>query len=776
MSALTFALRRMRRARLLVLLTARPESIPALPRGLRQLLDSEGERIELGGLCRSEIRQLAEATGFGPLSERAAERLLEHTDGNPLHVSALLRDLTPEQAEQFDRPLPAPRSLALLVLGALGDASSDARRLAQATAVLGLRPYLHLAGRLAGVEDPLAAVDDLQRVGIAELETDDCDRRVAMAHPLVRAAIYNDLAAVHRADLHQRAAALTRGDESLRHRVQATRSSPAPELVADLVALSDRYRLQQAYGSAAEALLDAYRVSVPGPDRTDLLLAAVDLLLLDGDLARANRYAKALAELPESARRLQVQARMLWLAGRHDDADALARAAWSVGEGLHHQGRDDVAAMLAQMCIMRGDGAGAVQWAQRALGSSLLAPEMAETTLSAAAIASALVGRLEDGLAMLPDDSSAAGGYQPLLGARGMLRLWSDDPSGARQDLRAGMPVSATTIGGGPYRLVFHLYLAEAEYRCGNWDACQALADQGVALVEDLGQVWLTTFGHAVAAMVPSGRGEWATAAAHVAAAQQSARELGDNPSRSYADNAAVHLASCRGDAAGVVVAASWLVANKGSHHEPGFFTWPAELVAALVELGRTGEAEARLADMETLARDRGRGSVLAAVARLRAESAGVRRDSARARALFERAEQLGADASDALERAVLQASYGRFLRRRGERRSAQERLHDAQQRFVALGAKPFVQRLERELAACGFTTTNVSSGHPELTPQEWTVAQLVCAGLTNQQVADQLVVSVKTVAYHLSHVYLKVGVRSRTELTVRLSGQQLTS
>ena len=788
LTALTFALRRFRRGRLLVLLaarpevlsthplTARPEALPTLPRGLYRLVDTVGERIELGGLSRSEVRSLAQATGFGSLSERAAERLREHADGLPLHLSALLRDLTPTQAEQLDKPLPAPRSLSLLVLGALGEASREAQSLAQAAAVLGPRPYLHLAAQLAATEDTLLAVDDLQRLGIADLVEDDCDRRLLWAHPLVRAAIYDDVRASRRAELHRRAAELTQGEESLHHRVRATGTNPAPELVADLVALSQRLRALPAYRSAAEALLDAHRVSLPGPERQDLLLAAVDLLLLDGDLARANRYADALTALPDTARRLQLQARMLWLAGGHDEADAVARTAWSVGESLDPRGRDEVAAMLAQMCIMRGDGSGAVEWAERALRSSLLSPELAETTMAAAAIASALVGRLGDGLAMLPEGSSAAARYQPLMGARGMLRLWSDEPSGAKEDLRAGMPVAATTTGGGPYRLVFHLYLAEAEYRCGNWDACQTLADQGAALIEDLGQVWLTTFGHAVAALVPTGRGEWGAATAHVAAALQAAAELGDHPSRSYADNAAVHLAYCRDDTTGVISAASWLVANAGSHHEPGFFGWAAEHAAALLKMGRTAEAEARLVEMETLARDRGRDSVLAAVARLRAESAAARRDATRARSLFEQAEQLGAGTVDALEGAVLQGSYGRFLRRRGERRSALDRLQDAHRRFAALGATPFLQRVERELAACGSPAPAPLPGHPGLTPQEWSVAQLVCAGLTNQQVADQLVLSVKTVAYHLSHVYLKVGVRSRTELTVRLSGQQLSS
>ena len=51
------------------------------------------------------------------------------------------------------------------------------------------------------------------------------------------------------------------------------------------------------------------------------------------------------------------------------------------------------------------------------------------------------------------------------------------------------------------------------------------------------------------------------------------------------------------------------------------------------------------------------------------------------------------------------------------------------------------------------------------LTPQEVSVARLVATGRTNRQVADELVVSIKTVEYHLANVYGKLRIRSRQEL-----------
>ncbi len=54
--------------------------------------------------------------------------------------------------------------------------------------------------------------------------------------------------------------------------------------------------------------------------------------------------------------------------------------------------------------------------------------------------------------------------------------------------------------------------------------------------------------------------------------------------------------------------------------------------------------------------------------------------------------------------------------------------------------------------------------GAAELSPREREVLQLVAQGLTNYQVARQLGVSVRTVEAHLTHVYAKLDVRSRTE------------
>jgi DNA-binding CsgD family transcriptional regulator len=60
--------------------------------------------------------------------------------------------------------------------------------------------------------------------------------------------------------------------------------------------------------------------------------------------------------------------------------------------------------------------------------------------------------------------------------------------------------------------------------------------------------------------------------------------------------------------------------------------------------------------------------------------------------------------------------------------------------------------------------------GAGALTEQERTVAALVATGLSNKDVAASMLLSVKTVQFHLTRVYAKLGVRSRSELAARFA------
>jgi DNA-binding CsgD family transcriptional regulator len=118
-------------------------------------------------------------------------------------------------------------------------------------------------------------------------------------------------------------------------------------------------------------------------------------------------------------------------------------------------------------------------------------------------------------------------------------------------------------------------------------------------------------------------------------------------------------------------------------------------------------------------------------------------------------------------EEALILYAHGQFLRRNGRRRAAAEELGRARELLAALEARPALERCERELASCGLTPAKRTAGspRPDLTPQEEAVARLVATGKTNREVGGELLLSVKTVEMHLTRIYAKLGVSSRSQL-----------
>jgi DNA-binding CsgD family transcriptional regulator len=88
------------------------------------------------------------------------------------------------------------------------------------------------------------------------------------------------------------------------------------------------------------------------------------------------------------------------------------------------------------------------------------------------------------------------------------------------------------------------------------------------------------------------------------------------------------------------------------------------------------------------------------------------------------------------------------------------------------------VARVRRRLRRLGVrrrhwaVETRPVTGWFSLTGTECTVSELVSQGLTNQQVADQMFISVRTVAFHLRQVFRKLGISSRVELARIAVGQ----
>ncbi len=120
-------------------------------------------------------------------------------------------------------------------------------------------------------------------------------------------------------------------------------------------------------------------------------------------------------------------------------------------------------------------------------------------------------------------------------------------------------------------------------------------------------------------------------------------------------------------------------------------------------------------------------------------------------------------------ERARSDLYLGERLRRAGKPRDARAPLHAALETFNELAAEPWAERARKELRATGETVRRPDpAASDQLTPQELQIALTVARGRTNREAAAELFLSPKTIEAHLSRVYRKLGITSRTQL-VRL-------
>ncbi|MBV8346703.1 MAG: helix-turn-helix transcriptional regulator [Mycolicibacterium sp.] len=138
--------------------------------------------------------------------------------------------------------------------------------------------------------------------------------------------------------------------------------------------------------------------------------------------------------------------------------------------------------------------------------------------------------------------------------------------------------------------------------------------------------------------------------------------------------------------------------------------------------------------------------------------------------AMFERALQTHAGTLDLFEEARTRLAFGAALRRGRTRAAARPHLRAALEAFERLNARPWCEKAASELTATGEHVSRGSKGYlGQLTSQEVRIARMLAQGRTTKETAAALFLSPKTVEYHLRHVYQKLGISSRAELTAEM-------
>lgn len=765
LNALAFLARRLRADRVLLCLVSRPDGVDRLPPGLLRQIEATGGTISLDGLDRDAVVALASIGYDVALDKPAGERLRAHTGGSPLHLRAVLESV-PAPALKTAGPLPVPSSYASLVRSLVASCSTSARELLAALAVLGQESSLGEAAAVAGVEDPVAAAEELVRHGLADLIDNELGTTLGFRHGLVRASVLDALALSHRTQLHARAAEVLDGSEGVRHRLAAA-DSAHPELIAAAGDEADALVARGAPTPAARLLAAAARLLGRGPERQRMVLRAAMLLLEAGApveplIPEIERYAAGPA-------RDYVLGRLAFNHGDLTQGVELLERAWAaVGQ------QTALAALVADMMAIASTALGRFDelatWSRRAVASGNASLNSPVTLFYGVALDSS-PGAAERELTALVESGQPEVLQLGARLARGMCLLALNELDRAETDL-TGATLAPQVQGSLQAFVNARSFLAECHFRRGRWARAHDLAVSTTSIVDDAGAGWMAPLPHTVAATVLASTGDFEAARAHADEAWAAAETLGMVQAVLWARVAALRIAEAVGDPAQVVTIGDALLA-------PGIADLPdwvqrrrPAYAEALAALGRTNDAERHLAVVDSEVAANGDTSLATEAARARAAVHVATGDRPGAIEVLDAGLALDAERSGPFERARLELAAGALRRRAGDRREAAALLESASASLRALGARPWLERCERELAACGLTPIKRSApdARADLTPRERLVANLVGAGLSNREIAAELVLSPKTVEFHLGRIYRKLELRSRGQLAALLA------
>ena len=760
---LGFVARRLLAERIAMVCAARTgadhEVLPGLP------------ELPVRGLGVSDARALLLANVPGPLDARVCAQIVKESRGNPLALLELPRTWdVAGLAGGFGLPGSEPvagrieqsyvRRLRLL--------PADTRLLILTAAAepLGDPVLLHRAAGTLGID--LAAAAPAQDVGLLEM-----GGRVEFAHPLVRSAAYRSAAADDLLRVHQALAEATMAgtdpDRRAWHRARATRG-PDEEVAAELERSAGRAQARGGVAAAAAFLQRSVECTVDPARRAQRALTAAEVSFQAGAFEAAlgllataedqgsgplDEFQHARAELLRGHAAIAASygndagPLLLQAARRLEPFDLeLARraylTAWGAAVTAGHLGGADI---LLEICR-----------AVRALPPPPAAPHP--------------LNLLIDGLALLSTDGRAAATPALQRAVAALLDISVEDA------LRWGwlVPGAATAV----------------------WDdeGYRVIAERIVQLVRDAGALAeLPVHLHALA-LERAWHGDFAGAGLLIAESDAVAAATGTQLPplavlrlRSLqgreAEAAALIEATIQQATAGgqgiAVMAAQWAAAvlyNGLARYDEAASAArqvtenaidPWESAFALPELV---EAAMRAGDVE-LARD--------ALERLAETTQPCGTDfalgiEARCRALLSDGEVAGhlyRQAIDRLGRTRLHPElarahllYGEWLRRQGRRADAREQLRTAHDMFTTIGMEAFSERTRRELLATGEKVRKRSpETRGELTPQEEQIARLARDGLSNPEIGAHLFVSARTVEWHLSTVFAKLGIASRRQL-----------
>jgi len=760
--AILFACRRLRAEGVLVLMTARE--------GERVRFDAPGiPELRLEGLDRAAAHSLLGRDGVD-LSPDVAEQIVDMTQGNPLALIEVLRALGPEQRagrEPLAEPLPVGQDIERAFLGRVRDRSERTQAalvVAAAAGTLDLRP---LASALEALGYDLTDLDEAEKAGLVATS----EGKITFRHPLLRSAIYQTADPATRRSVHRAiAGALDDGRaESRAWHLAAGATRPDERVAAALEATAVSAQERGAPAVAAWSFARSASLTLDDEERARRLLAAGTAYWLAGRSEQAlQQLATALNTTTDARRRADIQLLRGHALTWSSDVMEAHRMLIEEAERVAPIDRDRAAVMMGAAviaCGMSGQIARGVSTGRRAVELAADGPAQLFANVQLA-INSAVNGDPQSHDVLIRSQQALEHATSPeafqMSGVIAHVLMFLEEYELAQTMLDRLVAASDRGIRNS-HPLAAR---AEVEFRLGRWVASFADAAEAVDLGLETGQLSMLPFCLVTLARVEAATGRDQDCRAHVAQALELLKPMGAESALSYAW-AVLGLLELGRSRVEEAIQPLLHVAQHTELGHPNVLQWAPDLIESYVRAGRLGEAKAVLADLERDASRAGGTWAHAAAGRCR----GLLTSDNEFDMEFADAIRLHDRTPTPFERARTELCYGERLRRVGRRIDARERLHSALATFESLGAEPWAEQARAQLRATGERVRKrEESTAAKLTAQELQIAVLVAEGGTNREVGARLMLSPRTIEFHLRNIYAKVGVRSRTELARRVA------
>jgi len=781
-----------RQAPLLLIGIARPVPHRDDLLALRRHAGDDG-RIQLTGLAEPSVADLV-AVLAGGRPDGSLLLLAEGAAGNPLYltelVAALMRGsrltVTPAGTAALaggtdlvgaEPGSAIPGSLSAVIADRLGFLAGPVREVLRAAALLGVDFEVPDLGIVLDrtVPDLLPAIDEARAAGVLA----ESGNTLGFRHPMIRAALYEEMpaavrAAWHRDAAHALAAAGVPPERVARQLLRAADGSGPAEpldeqMLSWLVRTGDQL-VSQAPGVAAELLAQAVAGAQLGTSHHGWLVSRLaDALYRTGDIAGAAQVAdQALDYITEPDLLVDLHWTLAQCRIRTgQSAESLAtldRALLTSGLSARHRAR--LLVVAARTHSHFGEFETGEQVATRALAAATEAGDnwAMGWALHVLSLVTAVQGRLAESLPLSDRALTVTQADPALTDLRLLLQLNKAVTLGNLDRYDEALAVArearqlAGQVGSAIRLAQAHCALGQFLFETGRWDDVLA---EVAGLPENLQEPGVACADLGMAAVIGFHRGEADEARRHLAAAAPYAERLGHR-----------------------LIPALALARSLDRERD-------GALPAALAELTGAFDGNAEEIELENLFPDAVRLAVRTGdleTAKSLAKQAGTLADGSeiphrQANALYcgglldhdaERLLTAAARYQEAsrplLAAKAYEAAAAEFLRA-DDRGRAREAFVQAVEAYTSIGAAADAARLRAAFRAHGIHRGPHSrhrravSGWDSLTDTEVKVAALVAEGLSNPEIAAKLMLSRRTVSTHVSHILKKLGVASRTDI-----------